>query len=61
MANNDVNLKILEQQIIVSRRKLQKLWDVRGYTDGVVLEASIELDDLINRYQKQKTEASSPS
>jgi hypothetical protein len=57
MTNNDKNLKILEQQITVSRQRLQDLWDARGYTDSVVLDASIELDHLLNRYQKQKTKA----
>ena len=42
----------LEQQIAASRRKLQTLWDSRGFTDPEVLAAGIELDKLLNQYQK---------
>ncbi|NLW49032.1 MAG: aspartyl-phosphate phosphatase Spo0E family protein [Firmicutes bacterium] len=44
----------LKKKIAVSRRKLQELWDAKGHTDTAVLEASIELDRLINLYQKQE-------
>jgi hypothetical protein len=46
-------LHTLEQQIAAGRRKLQKLYDACGYTDDVVLAASIQLDKLINQYQKK--------
>jgi hypothetical protein len=52
MQQNQLAVMLIEQQIYVSRRKLQELWDVRGFTDSEILAASIELDDLINRYQK---------
>ena len=42
----------LEQLIAASRRKLQTLWDSRGFTDPEVLTAGIELDELLNQYQK---------
>jgi hypothetical protein len=45
-------LLALEQNIAASRRNLQTLWDAHGCTDDVVLTASIELDELINQYQK---------
>jgi hypothetical protein len=45
-------LHTLEQKIAAGRRNLQPLWDTHGCTDDVVLSASIELDKLINEYQK---------
>jgi len=57
---NKNELRNLEQQIAAGRRRLQMLWDDRGYTDAAVLNASIELDCLLNRYQKQKTKANPP-
>ena len=53
MPQTNPNILIsLEQQIAVSRQRLQNLYDARGQTDNDVLAASIELDDLMNRYQK---------
>lgn len=40
----------LEIQIKDVRRKMQTLWP--GHTDEAVLNASIELDELLNEYQK---------
>jgi hypothetical protein len=45
-------LLLLEKQIAVSRCKLQALWDARGYTDTDVLAISVELDELMNQYQR---------
>lgn len=42
----------LEEKIAIDRRRLQELWDARGITDAEVLDASIELDNLLNLYQK---------
>jgi hypothetical protein len=42
----------LEEKIAIDRRRLQELWDARGITDAEVLNASIELDNLLNLYQK---------
>lgn len=53
--NNFETLQSLEKKIAVSRRKLHKLWNTRGFTDMNVLVASVELDILLNFYQKQKT------
>lgn len=52
MAHNR-KIQKLKKKIAVSRRKLQELWDAKGHTDNAVLEASIELDLLLNLYQKQ--------
>lgn len=55
---NSRKIHTLKQQIAVSRQMLQNLWDAYGQTDsgGItdadILAASIELDDLMNRYQK---------
>jgi hypothetical protein len=50
--NNSKTIHTLEQKIAAGRQRLQTLWDARGCTDDVVLAASIELDELINQYQK---------
>jgi hypothetical protein len=50
----------LEQKIIDARCKLQEAYDARGYTDSVILAASIRLDKLINRYQKKLLEDTVP-
>lgn len=54
IGQNNNTIESLEKMIIVSRRKLYELWDTRGQTDVDVLNASIELDVLLNLYQKQK-------
>ena len=40
----------LETQIARARRRLHTLWNAKGQTDAEVLNASIELDLLINEY-----------
>lgn len=40
----------LETQIARARKRLQNLWNAKGRTDAEVLNASIELDLLINEY-----------
>jgi hypothetical protein len=42
----------LEHRIKVVRMKMQNLWNERGYTDETVLKVSIELDQLLNEYQR---------
>ncbi len=42
----------LETKIEIARTKMQTLWKQRQCTDDVVLEASIELDILLNQYQQ---------
>ena len=44
--------KSLERQIAACRRKMESLWESRGCTDPEILAASIELDQLLNQYQK---------
>ncbi len=41
--------KLLEQ-IALSRSRMQNLWVAKGCIDSEVLAASIELDELLNRY-----------
>jgi hypothetical protein len=43
----------LKQQIAASRARLQRLWNIHGHTNPVVLAASVELDELLNRYHRQ--------
>ncbi len=51
---NPTPIHALKQQITASRCKLQDLWNARGVSDATVLAASIELDHLINQYQRLK-------
>ncbi|HBF39980.1 MAG TPA: aspartyl-phosphate phosphatase Spo0E family protein [Firmicutes bacterium] len=48
---NFVSLEILKEQIQTARNRMQQLWNEKGYTDTEVLNASIELDGLLNQYQ----------
>ena len=51
----DLNiLHTLEKQIAAGRRKLQELYDIRGCTDPEVLAVSIELDKLLNEYERRR-------
>jgi hypothetical protein len=50
LQTNSQKISKLQKQIALSRRRMQKLWDAKGYTDSEVLAASIELDKLLNRY-----------
>ena len=49
---DSVSLEILEEQIKIARNRMQQLWHEKGYTDTEVLKASIELDCLLNKYQR---------
>lgn len=49
---NSVSLEMLEEQIKIARNRMQRLWNERGHTDTEVLNASIELDCLLNKYQR---------
>jgi cupin superfamily acireductone dioxygenase involved in methionine salvage len=44
----------LEIEIKVARAKLEKIWNERGYTDDDVLNASIKVDNLLNKYHQLK-------
>jgi hypothetical protein len=37
---------------------MQDLWNERGYTDEAVLTTSIELDKLLNKYQRLRNQTS---
>ncbi|WP_132012961.1 aspartyl-phosphate phosphatase Spo0E family protein [Hydrogenispora ethanolica] len=48
------NESTLKQQIAASRARLHRLWNLHGHTSPAVLVASIELDELLNRYQREE-------
>jgi Spo0E like sporulation regulatory protein. len=55
MPQTDVSaLSALKKQIAAGRRKLQELYDAHGTTTPEVLAVSIELDELINEYDKKR-------
>jgi hypothetical protein len=56
MTNNSINH--LEKRIKTVRIKMQDLWNERGYTDEAVLTTSIELDKLLNKYQRLRNQTS---
>lgn len=45
-------LRALKKQIVATRAKMNELWNQRGYTDAEVLAASVQLDQLLNRYHQ---------
>lgn len=47
-----IQIKTLKRRIANTRRHMQSLWNVKGCTDAEVLRASIELDLLLNKYQR---------
>lgn len=49
---DSISLGILLEQIKIARNRMQQLWNEKGYTDAEVLIASIEVDRLINEYQR---------
>ena len=49
---DSVSLEILEKQIKIAHNRMQQLWNEKGYTDNEVLVASIEVDRLMNEYQR---------
>lgn len=56
MATNSISH--LEKRIKAVRIKMQNLWDERGFTDEAVLITSIELDELLNEYQRLRNRTS---
>lgn len=48
------DLRILKNQIVVTRAKMNELWNQRGCTDAEVLAISIKLDQLLNQYHQIK-------
>ncbi len=51
---NCVSLEMLLEQINIARNRMQQLWDEKGYTDEDVLAASVEVDRLLNAYNRIK-------
>lgn len=52
MPTKTQTIETLEIEIAAGRRKLMDLYDARGRTDPEVLAAGIELDKLLNEYQR---------
>ncbi len=50
---NAVSLEVLKEKIRIYRDWMQELWDEKGCTDVEVLNASMELDGLMNEYQRR--------
>ncbi|NLW46044.1 MAG: aspartyl-phosphate phosphatase Spo0E family protein [Firmicutes bacterium] len=50
------DLYVLKGKISTTRAKMNALWEQRGCTDKDVLAVSVELDRLLNLYQKLTTE-----
>ena len=52
MDTNSVILEKLLEQINMARNRMQRLWAEKGYTDDEVLAASVEVDHLLNEYDR---------
>ena len=52
MSINSVILEKLLEQITIARERMQLLWEKKEYTDHEVLAASIEVDHLLNEYDR---------
>ncbi len=52
ISTNSVILEKLLEQIKIARNRMQQLWEEKGYTDDEVLAASIEVDRLLNEYDR---------
>lgn len=50
---DSVSLEALREQIEIVRARMQELGNEKGYTDIEVLKISIELDNLMNEYQRR--------
>jgi len=48
----NIRMKILKLRITPARARLQALWNAKGCTDAEVLKAGVELDLLLNKYQR---------
>jgi hypothetical protein len=51
MEHIDDEMNLLEK-ITAKRAIMNALWNERGYTDAEILEISIQLDHLLNQYQR---------
>ena len=45
-------LTVLENRIVMLRKRLHQIWEERGCIDDAVLAASTELDQVLNEYQR---------
>ena len=52
ISKNSVTLEKLLEQINIARNRMHQLWNEKGYTDDEVLAASIEVDHLLNEYDR---------
>jgi hypothetical protein len=52
ISKDSVTLEKLLEQIKIARDRMQQLWDEKGYTDDEVLAASIDVDRLLNEYDR---------
>ncbi len=52
MMDYSKKLRVLKNQIVITRAKMNEIWNQRGCTDANVLEISVELDCLLNQYQR---------
>jgi len=49
---DSVSFEMLLEQIETARHRMQQLWDAKGCTEAEVLYASIEVDLLLNKYER---------
>lgn len=53
ISKDSISLEVLREQIEIVRARMQQLGSEKGYTDIEVLNVSIELDCLMNEYQRR--------
>lgn len=56
---NRMNIFILERKLHRSKRKLERLFERKGYTDREVLRVGDEVDRLLNLYARMQREMGS--
>lgn len=54
-----MNIFILERKLHRSKRKLERLFERKGYTDREVLRVGDEVDRLLNLYARMQREMGS--
>jgi hypothetical protein len=52
MGTYAADLEKLLEEIHKARNRMQRLWAEKGYTDDEVLAASVEVDHLLNEYDR---------
>ncbi len=53
ISKDSISLEMLQEQIEIVRNRMQQLRNEKGHTDIEVLNASIELDCLMNEYHQR--------